>query len=321
VTDPIPEQARGRHHRPLPPLRALPALDTSRRDAWIERHLARAADRRTLPAWGKRFALPRDALERALAYIGATGRRRVAALVGDDPSLPFQLVAGGVRPTLLVPSAAAVGPCRRLSDRAMELAEEHLRERQREQERLRRASGWWAGGASPRTHAQGGVCLPPPGLVVASAGALPLAGASADVVVAADVLHLSDDWQAAAAEWARILAPGGRLMLASLSERDQDAPGFLSAVGRILWPGVVSGFPRSQDLTWILNAQRLLVESASVFRLRMDFDAIARLGGDTDALAELLAGTSESLRALYEIDEEGMTWRYLMLQATRLPEG
>ncbi len=307
--------------RPLPPLQALPAIPRASRNAWIERQLARAADARTLPRWGARWGLPEIARERAFAFVQASGGARLAVLLGDDPALAIELVAAGLSPSLVLPSPHALDPLARLVARAQTQAQAQLAERLREQERKRREAGWWAGpkpGAAPALPSAAALpALPAPPIVVAEPDRLPIATGSLEAIVAVDVLHLVSDWEHTAAQWARCLAPGGQLMLGSPSERDADAPGFLSALVRAMWPQAATGFPRSQDLTWVLATQGLHVQSASVLRLRMRFDDLEALGGDLDAVRGLCAEASESLRALYEIDEEGMTWRYQLVRAQK----
>lgn len=66
---------------------------------------------------------------------------------------------------------------------------------------------------------------------VGDATALPVADASADLVVDFHALHHIPDWRAAVAEAARVLRPGGQLALTEMTARFVDAP-WLRAVSR-----------------------------------------------------------------------------------------
>ncbi|RME75470.1 MAG: hypothetical protein D6776_03160 [Planctomycetota bacterium] len=318
MTVPGPAQpGAARHHRPLPPLRALAPVDRARWTRSVERALARAGADSGLPRWGARWGLEDEAAERLLELVGPVHGPGLGVWIGEDPAVAVALTRSGAAPVWLVPSLAAALAAQRLAERAREEGQRALEAQLARLAREQQQAGWWAG-AGPASPAAEPPPLAVPPLAVADPLAPPLAPGRWHTLVAVDVLPGIDDWERAVAGWAQALAPEGRLVLGSVSERDQDAPGFLSLVARTLWPGLVSGLPRSQDLTWVLHAAGLRVLRASVLRLRLTHQRLVALGADREALERVLAEASESARAAYEIDEEGMTWRYQMLEAQRI---
>lgn len=66
---------------------------------------------------------------------------------------------------------------------------------------------------------------------VADATALPVDDAGVDLVVSFHAFHHVDDWRAAVRECARVLRPGGHLVLTEMTSRVVDSP-WLRAVSR-----------------------------------------------------------------------------------------
>ncbi|MHC4390360.1 MAG: class I SAM-dependent methyltransferase [Planctomycetota bacterium] len=312
----------------LPPLQPLPVVALDRLQSYYAEQAerlapagVRAAD---LEPWGGEYSLgapERDAVcdwaaaahratDRPVLEVGAGVGRLLRHLVLKN--LP--LTALDLAPEALRASARLLGE---LVLEQNALAEEEAA-----------ALGdseltWWAGDAAAvptvkataRTYSL-------PRFVLADASTPPFAPATFGCVIAANVLEHLSDWPRAVGAWADLLVPGGTMVIATIAEKDQDEPGFLSALGREIQPGIVTGYPRSQDLTWALGNVGLTTQSATVHRVRRTYDEIHKSEGEPagtpfERWRGLLDHASESLRALYDIDEEGMTWRYMLLKVKK----
>lgn len=307
----------------LPPLQGVPEPDRARAAAYWDALAAEAAARapEARPRFGRVLGLDAEATARALAWAVAAARRcRLPAVDLSPPHASFarELVAARVAGVALAPTAASAAFLRGELARAVVEADRDAEEAARE--RAAGGPGWWAGEAEPPAEVEVDPHEAPP-VVVGRADTPPLKPGLFSSVLALDALPYAPAWPEVVRRWLALLAPGGTLVLGCLAEKDQDEPSFLSALGRELWPGVVTGFPRSQDLTWVLGSLGLEVDSASVFRVRWTYEEIESqrgpAGGGDIGWRRIVDRASESLRALYDIDEEGMSWRYLLLKASK----
>lgn len=308
----------------LPPLKAVPHADRPRLLAHLGREASRslATSPAELPRWDVAAGLDPKAevAARVSAWISAataSGRRPVLDLGAGVGLHLKELASSGKRVVALERDAQSTAALRRVAGWAAEEANRLSDEAAKEA--TQKPLVWWAGaGAPPEAELQARRHRPAP-VIRADPEAPPFRDESFSVVLAAGVLRHLGEWADAVRRWADLVAPGGLLIVTTFAEKDQDDPSFLSVLGRELWPGVVTAFPRSQDLTWVLSGAGLDIESVSVARVRWTFEEIEARASTEGAGAwrRVLEDASESLRALYEIDEEGMSWRYLTVKAKR----
>lgn len=150
----------------------------------------------------------------------------------------------------------------------------------------------------------------------ADAARLPFRDGLFGAVVDVGGLRRMEDVGAAAAEWARVLAPGGRVVLADVVEKDMDRARAFSGIARAARPGRVRGHLKPVEIEGHLARAGLGIESAAYWRLKVRFDRLDA-GGAGERFRELAARAAADVRELYEVNEEGMIWRFLALTARK----
>lgn len=145
--------------------------------------------------------------------------------------------------------------------------------------------------------------------VVGDAEALPFSDGAFDIVTCRYAAHHFPHPAAAVGEWARVLRPGGRLLLGDVvSPEDLTSDTFLNTVEILRDPSHVRDHTVAQWYT-MLEAAGFTVTTAGVFPLRLEFASwTARMRTPEAAAAQiraLFAGAPASVQETLSLEPDG----------------
>jgi hypothetical protein len=124
------------------------------------------------------------------------------------------------------------------------------------------------------------------------------------------------------AEWARVLAPAGAIVVADRVEKEQDSERFLTRVERAALPDMIRAVYKPYEVEKLLEKSGFKITNLSFYRLRLPFARIdaemcGPAGVDPEGYRAIVERASPESRALYEVTGEGIVCRLLALVARR----
>lgn len=161
--------------------------------------------------------------------------------------------------------------------------------------------------------------------VLGESSLLPLADAVFDVAVTRSTLHHFDDPRAALREVARVLRPGGCLVVSdAVSSEDRDEAELHNALERLRDPSHVRMLPRSELFDAIREAG-LEIEQEEIAVARREFDEWLAITNDASRVAPLrtvmrelaCAGLHAGINLRYEDDRILFDHTTVIVRATR----